>query len=232
MVAETAARPFQVWLNVVNALLLRDIRVRAGRFYVGYIAVFLMPFAHLGIVLTIFVLTDRVPFVGTQSIIFFGLSILPIRHLRVSVAPDGDRLGRKRAVALFPSRKNRGHRRCPRPVGVRKRHGSVRRGHYRAVLRGGRVLSARFVRDRLRAASHAIPGLRMGVCKCAGGSAVSFLVHCIQPYVPGSLDDLGNHHKCARLPVTVPATSRLQSAAPVRRVPEIFLFWLFAEKSG
>jgi capsular polysaccharide transport system permease protein len=96
MVAETAARPFQVWLNVVNALLLRDIRVRAGRFYVGYIAVFLMPFAHLGIVLTIFVLTDRVPFVGTQSIIFFGLSILPFvifvypsRQMAIALAANG-----------------------------------------------------------------------------------------------------------------------------------------------
>jgi capsular polysaccharide transport system permease protein len=77
MAAEIAARPFQVWLNVVNALLLRDIRVRAGWFYTGYMAVFLMPFAHLGVVLTFFVLTDRVPFIGTQPTLFFGLSILP-----------------------------------------------------------------------------------------------------------------------------------------------------------
>jgi capsular polysaccharide transport system permease protein len=68
---------FQVWLNVINALLLRDIRARAGRFYAGYLVIFLMPFAHLGAVLTIFVMTDRVPPVGTQPILFFGLSILP-----------------------------------------------------------------------------------------------------------------------------------------------------------
>jgi capsular polysaccharide transport system permease protein len=71
------AYPFQVWLNVINALLLRDIRTRAGRFYTGYLVIFLMPFLHLGAVLTIFVVADRTPPVGTQPIIFFGLSILP-----------------------------------------------------------------------------------------------------------------------------------------------------------
>jgi capsular polysaccharide transport system permease protein len=75
--AETALRPFQVWLNVINALLLRDIRARAGKFYSGYLVIFLMPFVHLGIVLTFFVATGRVPPVGTQPIIFYGLSILP-----------------------------------------------------------------------------------------------------------------------------------------------------------
>jgi hypothetical protein len=43
--AESVLRPIHVWLNVINALLLRDIRVRAGRFYTGYIVIFLMPFA-------------------------------------------------------------------------------------------------------------------------------------------------------------------------------------------
>ena len=52
---ETALRPFQVWLNVINALLLRDIRARAGNFYLGYLVIFLMPFVHLGVVLAIFV---------------------------------------------------------------------------------------------------------------------------------------------------------------------------------
>ena len=75
--AETVARSFQVWLNVINALLLRDIRVRAGKFYFGYLFIFLMPFLHLGIILIIFVVANRVPPVGTQPIIFFGLSILP-----------------------------------------------------------------------------------------------------------------------------------------------------------
>jgi capsular polysaccharide transport system permease protein len=74
---ETTLRPFQLWLNVINALLLRDIRARAGKFYSGYLVIFLMPFVHLGVVLTFFIVTERVPPVGTQPIIFYGLSILP-----------------------------------------------------------------------------------------------------------------------------------------------------------
>jgi capsular polysaccharide transport system permease protein len=76
-VEESISRPFQVWLNVTNAILLRDIRVRAGKYYLGYIIIFLFPFLHLGAVLTVTVMMDRIPPVGTQPIIFFGLSILP-----------------------------------------------------------------------------------------------------------------------------------------------------------
>ena len=71
------APSLQVWLNVINALLLRDIRVRAGKFYTGYIVIFLMPFLHLGVVLIVFIATNRIPPVGTEPVIFFGLSILP-----------------------------------------------------------------------------------------------------------------------------------------------------------
>jgi capsular polysaccharide transport system permease protein len=68
---------FHVWLNVINALLLRDIKVRAGKFYTGYLLLFLMPFLHLGIVLFYFLVFSRIPWVGTDSVMFFGLSILP-----------------------------------------------------------------------------------------------------------------------------------------------------------
>jgi capsular polysaccharide transport system permease protein len=64
-------------VNVINALLLRDIRVRAGKFYVGYVVIFMMPFLHLGCLLVVWLALNRVPPVGTQPTIFFGLSILP-----------------------------------------------------------------------------------------------------------------------------------------------------------
>jgi capsular polysaccharide transport system permease protein len=70
-------RSFHVWLNVINALLLRDIRVRAGKYYMGYLLIFLMPFLHLGVVLIIFAGIGRTPNVGTDPVIFYGLSILP-----------------------------------------------------------------------------------------------------------------------------------------------------------
>jgi capsular polysaccharide transport system permease protein len=76
-VANAIWHSFHVWLNVINAILLRDIRVRAGRFYTGYLVIFLMPFLHLGVVLTFFIFASRIPPVGTQPTVFFGLSILP-----------------------------------------------------------------------------------------------------------------------------------------------------------
>jgi capsular polysaccharide transport system permease protein len=75
--AESILRPIHVWLNVINALLLRDIRMRAGKFYTGYIVIFLMPFGHLAVVLVVLTVLDRAPPIGTQPIIFYGLSILP-----------------------------------------------------------------------------------------------------------------------------------------------------------
>jgi capsular polysaccharide transport system permease protein len=75
--AESILRPIHVWLNVINALLLRDIRMRAGKFYTGYLVIFLMPFAHLAVVLVVIVALDRAPPIGTQPMIFYGLSILP-----------------------------------------------------------------------------------------------------------------------------------------------------------
>jgi capsular polysaccharide transport system permease protein len=76
--AESILRPIHVWLNVVNALLLRDIRTRAGRFYTGYLVIFLMPFAHLAVVIIAFVIIlGKAPPFGTDPIIFFGLSVLP-----------------------------------------------------------------------------------------------------------------------------------------------------------
>jgi capsular polysaccharide transport system permease protein len=96
-------RSIRVWLNVINALLLRDIRMRAGKFYMGYLVIFLMPFAHLAIILTIFaVILSRVPAFGNQPIIFFGVSVLPFvifvypsRQVLIS-------LGANRPLLYFP----------------------------------------------------------------------------------------------------------------------------------
>jgi capsular polysaccharide transport system permease protein len=88
-------RAIQVWLNVINALLLRDIRMRAGKYYVGYIVIFLMPFAHLAVLLTIWLILGKIPSFGTQPTIFFGLSILPFviflypaRQVSISLAAN------------------------------------------------------------------------------------------------------------------------------------------------
>jgi capsular polysaccharide transport system permease protein len=77
MIGDTE-RSIRIWLNVINALLIRDIRVRAGKFYIGYLVIFSMPFAHLAIMLLIVVVFfPRVTAFGNQPVIFYGISILP-----------------------------------------------------------------------------------------------------------------------------------------------------------
>jgi capsular polysaccharide transport system permease protein len=93
---------FQVWLNVINALLLRDIRVRAGKFYVGYLVIFLMPFMHLAVVLTIFVTLNKTPTVGTEPVVFFGLSILPFVVFMYPSRQIVVGLGANRPLLYFP----------------------------------------------------------------------------------------------------------------------------------
>ena len=68
---------FKIWLNVVNAILIRDVKVRSGPYFSGYIFIFLMPFLHLFVVLIVFSLIGRVAPFGSDNIMYFGLSILP-----------------------------------------------------------------------------------------------------------------------------------------------------------
>lgn len=64
-------------LAVINAIVLRDIRVRAGPYYTGFLIVLLMPLGHLLALLIIFGAFGRMSPVGNDQIVYFGLSILP-----------------------------------------------------------------------------------------------------------------------------------------------------------
>ncbi len=64
-------------LAVINAIVLRDIRVRAGAYYTGFLMILLMPLGHLLALLIIFHIFGRIAPVGHDQTIYFGLSILP-----------------------------------------------------------------------------------------------------------------------------------------------------------
>jgi capsular polysaccharide transport system permease protein len=101
--AESILRPIHVWLNVINALLLRDIRVRAGRFYMGYVVIFLMPFAHLAVAIIAFVyILHKAPPFGTDPTLFFGLSILPFVILTYPARQILIGVGMNRPLLYFP----------------------------------------------------------------------------------------------------------------------------------
>ncbi|MGH6799992.1 MAG: hypothetical protein ACRECZ_01020, partial [Methylocella sp.] len=61
----------------IGAILLRDIRLRAGPYYTGFLMILLMPLAHLLIVVIIFQIFGRLAPQGTDQIVYFGISILP-----------------------------------------------------------------------------------------------------------------------------------------------------------
>jgi capsular polysaccharide transport system permease protein len=61
----------------IRAILLRDVRLRVGRYYTGFLMILLMPLAHLLIVVIVFHLFGRLAPQGTDQIVYFGLSILP-----------------------------------------------------------------------------------------------------------------------------------------------------------
>jgi capsular polysaccharide transport system permease protein len=72
-----AASALKINIAVINAILLRDIRVRAGPYYTGFLMILLMPLAHLLALLIIYYIFNRIAPVGNDQIIYFGLSILP-----------------------------------------------------------------------------------------------------------------------------------------------------------
>jgi capsular polysaccharide transport system permease protein len=71
------ASALAITLAVIRAILLRDIRTRAGRYYTGYLMILFLPLVHLLFVLEVYTLLGRLAPVGTDQVIYFGVSILP-----------------------------------------------------------------------------------------------------------------------------------------------------------
>jgi capsular polysaccharide transport system permease protein len=71
------ASPLAVNAAAIGAILLRDIKRRAGPYYTGFLMFLLMPLAHLLIVVMAFHIFGRLAPQGTDQVVYFGLSILP-----------------------------------------------------------------------------------------------------------------------------------------------------------
>ena len=71
------ASPLAINAAVIGAILLRDIKLRAGRYYTGFLMILLMPLAHLLIVVIVFHIFGRLAPHGTDQVVYFGLSVLP-----------------------------------------------------------------------------------------------------------------------------------------------------------
>jgi capsular polysaccharide transport system permease protein len=71
------ASPLAINAAVIGAILLRDIKQRAGPYYTGFLMILLMPLAHLLLLVTIYRILGRLPPQGTDQMVYFGISILP-----------------------------------------------------------------------------------------------------------------------------------------------------------
>jgi capsular polysaccharide transport system permease protein len=71
------ASPLAINAAAIGAILLRDIKQRAGRHYTGFLMILLLPLAHLLIVVIAFHIFGRLAPQGTDQVVYFGLSVLP-----------------------------------------------------------------------------------------------------------------------------------------------------------
>src|SRR3984893_11258101 len=71
------ASPLAIKPAAIGGVLLRDIKLRAGPYYTGFLMILLLPLAHLLIVVIVFHIFGRLAPQGTDQVVYFGLSILP-----------------------------------------------------------------------------------------------------------------------------------------------------------
>lgn len=71
------ASALAITLAVIRAILLRDIRRLAGPYYLGFLMILSMPLGHLLFVVAAYTLFGRLAPVGTDQIVYFGVSVLP-----------------------------------------------------------------------------------------------------------------------------------------------------------
>jgi hypothetical protein len=67
------ASPLAINAAAIGAILLRDIKQRAGPYYTGYLMILFMPLVHL----MAFHIFGRLAPQGTDQVVYFGLSVLP-----------------------------------------------------------------------------------------------------------------------------------------------------------
>ncbi len=88
--------------RVIHALMLRDIKTRFGATYFGFAVGLLIPLAHIGIILSIYIFMGRRAPLGTDVAAYLSTAIVPFvvwsyAHQKVMQA-----FGQNRALTAFP----------------------------------------------------------------------------------------------------------------------------------
>jgi capsular polysaccharide transport system permease protein len=89
--------------RVIGALIVRDVRTRSGRSAIGFLKAILVPFAHLAVVVVVYTALGRVAPIGTDTITFLALGVVPFilfmypaRMIMISLAEN-------RPLLYFPT---------------------------------------------------------------------------------------------------------------------------------
>lgn len=88
--------------RVVSALMLRDIKTRFGATYFGFLVSMLIPLAHIGVVLTIFVLLGRRAPIGTDVALYLATAIVPFVIWSYTHQKVMQSFAQNRALTSFP----------------------------------------------------------------------------------------------------------------------------------
>ena len=89
--------------RVVGALILRDVRTRSGRSFFGFLKAIVVPFIHLALVITIYTILGRVAPIGTDTITFLGLGVVPFILFMYPARMIMSALSENRPLLFFPN---------------------------------------------------------------------------------------------------------------------------------
>jgi capsular polysaccharide transport system permease protein len=92
--------PIMIQARIVKAIVLRDLRTRFGRTFLGSMIIVAWPLSHLLFMICLFLVARNVIPIGTDSAVFFGTGILPyilclypVRWIMFSVVQNRALLG-------------------------------------------------------------------------------------------------------------------------------------------
>lgn len=74
---ESFGSALKIQLTVISAIVLRDMKTRFGRTYLGYVIAVLWPLSHLLVLMTMYSLARRIAPIGDSSVAFYATGVLP-----------------------------------------------------------------------------------------------------------------------------------------------------------
>ncbi len=88
--------------RVVHALMLRDIKTRFGASYFGFLAGLFLPLAHIGIIMTMYIVMGRRAPIGTDVALYLSTAILPFIVWSYTHQKIMQSFGQNRSLTSFP----------------------------------------------------------------------------------------------------------------------------------